>query len=356
METMKKEKYGAIDIVKFLFAILIVCAHYISEYADGRINKFIEYASSLYIIVVPFFFVCSGFLLFTKVLSKPSESEAGKNLIKNYIKRIFFMYIGWSCIYVSFKIVAWVKFGCSIEEILQYIIKAILYSTYATIWFLPALCIGILITWFFVRRKWLTGLIITANIAYLIGAMGVSYSFLVENSVFAPVLETYNYFFGSTRNGFFNGFPFVALGAYIAYYNIHKTSDHTLIKHFIFSCVFSIAFVIEACILKFGFNTVNANTLIMLVPFTYYFFSYLIDIPIKSNKCFKWMRKMSTTIFLCQRIFLTAIPSVSPKGITLSVLNGNPYVGLIFLLFMVLITAEVIIAIGRKNNVVAKLC
>ena len=47
METMKKEKYGAIDIVKFLFAILIVCAHYISEYADGRINKFIEYASSL---------------------------------------------------------------------------------------------------------------------------------------------------------------------------------------------------------------------------------------------------------------------------------------------------------------------
>lgn len=89
METMKKEKYGAIDIVKFLFAILIVCAHYISEYADGRINKFIEYASSLYIIVVPFFFVCSGFLLFTKVLSKPSEYEAGKNLIKNYIKRIF---------------------------------------------------------------------------------------------------------------------------------------------------------------------------------------------------------------------------------------------------------------------------
>ncbi len=47
METMKKEKYGAIDIVKFLFAILIVCAHYISEYADGRINKFIEYAEPM---------------------------------------------------------------------------------------------------------------------------------------------------------------------------------------------------------------------------------------------------------------------------------------------------------------------
>ena len=88
METMKKEKYGAIDIVKFLFAILIVCAHYISEYADGRINKFIEYASSLYIIVVPFFFVCSGFLLFTKVLSKPSEYEAGKTILSVFFSCI----------------------------------------------------------------------------------------------------------------------------------------------------------------------------------------------------------------------------------------------------------------------------
>lgn len=66
METMKKEKYGAIDIVKFLFAILIVCAHYISEYADGRINKFIEYASSLYIIVVPFFLFVAVFCCLPK--------------------------------------------------------------------------------------------------------------------------------------------------------------------------------------------------------------------------------------------------------------------------------------------------
>ena len=42
-ELNTKEQYPFLDIVKFLLALLIVFAHFISENAMGRINPLIDY-------------------------------------------------------------------------------------------------------------------------------------------------------------------------------------------------------------------------------------------------------------------------------------------------------------------------
>ena len=208
-DTEMRVEYGFVDVMKFLLALLIVSSHYISENAVGRINGFIDYASSLYVIVVPFFFACSGFLLFRKLKVGADD----KIKVKAYCNKILIMYAGWSVLYLLFIFLTWVRFGTTAETILHYLLNAVTYSTYKTIWFLPATVIGVLLTFFFTRKIGFKGTIVVGIIFYLIGCIGASYSFLIPEN---GILNVYNYIFSSTRNGFFNGFPLVLIGYLIA--------------------------------------------------------------------------------------------------------------------------------------------
>lgn len=346
-------QYGMIDIVKFLGALLIVVAHYVTENAEGQINSFVDYAVSLYIIVVPFFFCCAGFFLFTKVFVEPDN---GRLIIRQYCKRISVMYSGWSVVYIVFKVATWIRFGASTKGIGKYILNAVFYSTYKTIWFLPASCIGVLLSYEFIRMVGIKKATLIAFLFYLIGAAGVSYSFIIEkNAVLSRVLGVYNYIFSSTRNGFFNGFPFVMVGACIAD-ETHRGKLQKILPNLVLTFAFGIAFVAEAFVLKLEFRAVNVNTLLFLVPFIYFFVKLSLSFSIKSGKTLKWMRKMSTTIFLCQRIYLTAIPSLLPSGFFASILSGNPYIGCVCILITTVVSAEALILLSLKSKLISVLC
>ena len=352
MKIENKQQYGAIDIMKFLCSLLIVSAHYVTENAEGRINKILEYSVSLYIIVVPFFFCCSGFLIFKKIFSDP---ESGGKRVLSYCKHLMIMYGVWSVIYLSFKIAEWMKSGASSNSIIKYLINSIFYSTYKTIWFLPALCVGTIIAYFLIKHIGLKKTLAVAGIFYLIGALGVSYKKKKKKSeILSDLPSKYDYVFVSTRNGVFNAFPFIVMGAFIAQ---RRDSHRGKIAEDLIPCIVSGAmFVAEAFLLKFKFSAPNANTLIMLLPFTYFFVSLCLDIKISSGKWLLWMRKMSTAVFLCQRIFLSAIPAVWPDGVIASVLNGNPYLGIVIILFMVVALSSLLVFISQKNRFFSVLC
>ena len=140
---MRKTEYGFVDVMKFLLALLIVSSHYISENAVGRINSLIDYCSSLYVIVVLFFFACSGFLLFRKLKGEADDWMK----VKAYCKKILIMYAGWSGLYFLLTALTWIRFGTTAENVLHYLLNAFTYSTYKTIWFLPATVIGVLLTY-----------------------------------------------------------------------------------------------------------------------------------------------------------------------------------------------------------------
>lgn len=53
----------------------------------------------------------------------------------------------------------------------------------------------------------------------------------------------------------------------------------------------------------------------MLVPFSSCFFSLVSQIKLPDSKVYVPMRKMSMLIFVSQRLFLTAIPSVIATGV-----------------------------------------
>lgn len=341
----RKTQYGFVDVIKFLLALLIVSSHYISENAVGRINGFVDYASSLYVIVVPFFFACSGFFLFRKL----DDKFENWSKVKIYCKKIMVMYAGWSIVYFLFTACTWIRFGTTTESVLHYLLNALTYSTYKTIWFLPATVIGVLLTYYLTKKMGAKETITIGAILYLIGCLGASYSFLIpENSV----LNLYDYIFSSTRNGVFNGFPFILIGYFIAQKE-KKGFSESKIKNLIFTAIFGMAFAAEAVVIKRK-GAVNVNTLIFLLPFTYFFLMWCLEIRIQTTEKTMMLRKISTDVFLCQRIYLSSLPALLPETIFERLLTGNPYVGLISMLLLSLITAVFLIELSKRNKWLAQ--
>ena len=348
-----KRQSGAVDFLKFLCALLIVVAHYVTENATGRIHPLVDYGVSLDVIVVPFFFACGGYFLFRKVFAAP---ETAGQTIRTYLRRIGLMYGLWSVVYIGLQIATWIRFGVTTETVVRYILNALTYSTYRTIWFLPALCIGVGLVWWIYRKKGMKHTLIWAAICYLIGCLGVSYSFLLDGSAtLSGGLRGYEYVFSSTRNGLFNGFPLVAVGGLIAHQE-HKGIRFQLRRDLLLTACFGVAFLAEALVLKLVFDAVNVNTLAMLVPFTYFLVRSCLGISLSSGKVLKWMRAMSTTIFLCQRIWLTALPELFPNTFFARVLSGNPWLGLCWVLGMTLVTAAALQWLGKRNRLFGAMC
>lgn len=349
---MNRRQYGMVDLVKFLLSLLVVTAHYVAEYGAGRMHPIVDFGMSSAVIIVPFFFACSAFLLFKKLYAKPEQAG---DIIKNFLLRILKMYLLWSVVYITFQVLTWVRFGTSPRRVLKYVLNCILYSSYDTIWFLPALLVGTALTWFFYKKFGFKVTLIAAGCCYLLGALGVSYSWIPRKiEAFDRFLEAYEFAFVTTRNGLFIGFPLVTIGAWMAR---REFDGHTykLGPSLIGCIVFGLGFVCEAFIIK-PLGAVNVHTMLLQPFFSYFFFALCLSIPMNSGKVLKWMRSISITIFVCQRIWLTAVPGLFPDSIFASILTGNPYIGWLYSMAITMATGLLLHWLGKRNRLFAAMC
>lgn len=344
-----KEK-GLIDVVKLLFAMLIVLAHFAAEW--GNFSGLVDYFFSLYIIVVPFFFCCSGYFLYSKINKCKNHSDR-RLIYKNYILRIISLYLYWSIIYFAFQILDWVLWGATVKDVLHYFHTAIVFTTYPTIWFLPACAVAAGMIYWLNERLSLRRISIIAIILYVIGSLGYSYDFILSlNGMqgIKKIYEIYNSLFITTRNGIFNGFPWFFLGCLIAKYSSNMRKHRLL---YCFGTMVFLALTIgEAVLIKFKFNSLGVDTVFFLIPFIFCLMMFLVkeNVYIKSGK---WMRNMSTLIFVSQRIFLTAIPTVFPPFS--NILSHNSYLGAVFVLACVFGLSLIIMAGSKKYSILKKL-
>jgi len=320
--------YGVLDAAKFVCAILILLAHYASERAS--FPALLDYTFSIYIVAVPFFYTCSGFLLFDRLLVSPPEDRGA--VVARNVKRTLQLYLVWSLIYFPFVIANWTTDGLTGAEVLDYLHTAAVFTTYPTIWFLPSLAVAILVTYALSRRMRLRSVFMLALALYAVGALGYSYSFVQE---WWPSLEeafaAYNDVFITTRNGLFNGFPFVALGAMLA-----SQAKRLSVRVSAPLALGSLALVVgEAVALRVVFGNVGADTVLALIPFTYFAFQFLLGLDFGKSRVYRTLRSMSVLVFVSQRLFLTALPSLMPDSLV-AVVTSNSYAGLVGVTLLVL--------------------
>ena len=345
---LTKKKYNGLDIGKFLCAFLILFYHYFSEHRG--LPTIIEEALSLYAVAVALFMLISGFLTFNKIQSLESREERW-GVVKRQALRIFKIYLLWSVIYIIYSISRWDFQNITLSFVLWQLQGWIFNSTFYTIWFMPALAIGLIVAFWLTEKlpAWLCTML--GIILYVIGSMMLTYS-SVGNML--PGFQIFKRFaltwLGGARGWLFFATPLLMLGKFAV-----KVKDKIkVISAFILSVVSVGAILVEALILRKFVGHTGIDMTVMMVPSVFFILLFLLNINIPDGAYSVWMRKMSVLIFMTQRIFLTVIPSLLGAGIC-SKLFANTYIGAIAICGGTALFSALIIAFSKKFKVLKNL-
>ena len=300
----QRKIYPSLDIMKFIMAMLILTQHTSNEWAHstGLVHAFFGLGN----FAVPFFFACSGFLFFSKLNALNREEQ--KAYYKKWSLRIGKMYLVWSLIYFVFVFIGWLNKGLTWEQPLSYIHGAIVFTTYATIWFLPALWVGVSVCYLMKRHFSRKALFISMLLLMIVGNLFCSYSNVLTA---APAISSFNDWymkvFLTWRNGLFNGAPYVFIGLLIAEGMGAKIS---LRSNLLLTVIFCGAFLVEAfMITRYHLSSVT-DMGFMMAPAIFFLISWLIKVDVQQRPIWQHCRNLSMLVFLGQRLFLTALPGV----------------------------------------------
>jgi len=341
------KQYKSLDLAKFICAILIIILHTapFSNYSKALTFGFRNIVT---VIAVPFFFLTSGFLAFKKIDS--FEAKEKKKYVFGYLKRLAVMYMAWSALYFVFVLIKWTRNDFSIYSVLEYIKDFFFEGSYSTIWFLPALFTATLFVYFSHKKFSYKVIFVIACVIYFFTLCGSSYYGLTSKVPFiALVYDIYYSFFDSIKNGVCFGMIFVCMGAMMAEKEDELTNNSSAGIAFVPVLMFAVLLAIEEFLIAyFNWNIRGVDTVISLVPFTYFFFKFvlLFEINIKDNICLA-MRKYSILMFLSQRIPLSIIELFMKDTIVAT----NSFLHFVTVLFATLLISFLIIQCSKKYKI-----
>ena len=300
MQTVQTSRqYNAIDAAKFICAILIVTIHFpplgsaaVSPAAQAVNDLFRSYLGR---IAVPFFFITAGFFLYQKAATHPSPAA----LCKAYVLRILRLYVIWTILYLPWIIREAKESGKTLlTGSLSFLLNFLLTGSYTHLWYLPALAIAAALACWLVHKGVRPGRIFGLSVLlYCIGLLGQSWFFLLrplEGTPLFSVLRLYEKIFTTTRNGLFFGFPYVAMGMYLA---CHPSG--------LSKCRSGIGFLASMALLYLEVSFTRSkgeapgtDMYLFLLPAAYLALVFLLQLSPKNRPCYLTMRKLSLLLYL----------------------------------------------------------
>lgn len=195
------------------------------------------------------------------------------------------------------------------------------------LWYLMASIIGFLITYVLSKKIKPMPILIIGIIFLLVGCIKSTYVPLVRNlfSIDIPDLL-------GSRNGLFYGFPYYALGLFIAKQESENTSKKLslYIKFGVCLCLL----VVESVILIMVFKATSTILWLSTFPLTYYLLRILNDTNISLPKKYSVIiRKTSTLVYVVHPFFLRLFNNFSYLAYFLIVSLTSVLVSLLIIWF-----------------------
>ncbi|NCC55439.1 MAG: acyltransferase [Erysipelotrichia bacterium] len=282
-----------IDIVRFLFAIIIIILH-VRPFIDTMDQLDLFFNNMISRICVPLFFITTGYFVAKKEKDNPYY-------ITQYIKSMLPLYLIWSAIYLPLALQWLSPYFTDIQAffinlhlptiitllifiiavVIALFIALIYIGTFYHLWYFPALLIAL-----FLLKKWkqhfsLKVLLILSLILLMIGASETYFGFLPET--LQKIVSYYFTFFLTTRNFLFFALFYITLG----YYMGNKKdlyANYSCLK--LILCIFLL--IGEVIILQ-STHRLNSNILLACIPLDYYLFITLLY----SNNMIHWQPNYS---------------------------------------------------------------
>ena len=344
-----RKNYNGIDLAKFICSILVIMIHIrpfgtSTEYTTKLLNYGVQ--NWLARIAVPIFFACSGFFLYRKTTLRSFSVEPSKQYIAHLLK----LYIIWTLIYFPLRFRTFFNDPKGVlHAVGLYCRDCIFTGSYTQLWYFPALIFAVFLTTYplSVRIRY-KHVLAFSIIAYLIGLLAQSWFGIIrplqKDSPFLwHLLKILQIFVVTTRDGLFDGFFFVNIGAFFAFYDVHITKMRALTGFFISMTMM----FVEAFFLKY-INFVKAHDMyLFLIPATFFGFAFISRVELPEHPIFLKLRKISSLIFYSHLWVKTLIR----KGFQLidASLLGTPLLFISTTLFT-LIASSAVVRLSEKKR------
>ena len=291
-----KANYNSIDVIKVCMSVLVVATHtglfsliYDKELADTLINSLA--------IKVPFFFVASGFLVWYKIGN--SSIDVKKAKLRRWINKTFRLYIVWTMVYLPFTIYGFWHDGIPVLKSLVVFIRNVLLvgQNYLSwpLWYLLGMLVAGVITYLIVV-VWKRKMRVLYFIATFFAISGVLLDYCQEHHIVQIITEPYYKLFHTTRNGFFEGLPYITIGIAIA-------SGHIIKEKKILTALFLGSLVFHMMGIKLAtFVTVYALFCIVIQ----------FDLPNRNDSFYANCRLTSTIIYFVHMIWVGLLTLLLP--------------------------------------------
>lgn len=309
--TKRAKQYPLVDILKFISALMIIAIHTqpFLEYQDSILYYPYAYMKCF---SIPFFFVSSSFLFFSKFLLL--EINEQKKYYVKWIKRIGGLYLVYSLLNAVISIIFdGLDFFENIYgiELLEYILLG---KNNGYLWFVAALIISISIIVLLntINKKFFANVIIVIlfSISFVLMIIMQFYYKFFEN---CDIVISYYSYFDNVRN-FISGFFYVYLGIIVVYIDKRKNSIKKIfyiVTPVIFFCsCLEYYYVVIKNIYKEEFSTFLISFVVILVM--------LISANV-SFKCDKSsiFRRVSNVMYFQQRYVILLVSVLVKLGVTI---------------------------------------
>lgn len=196
-------------------AIIVVAVHTNPQTVIGNPVWEIIF-SYLYKLPVPFFFVVSGFFLWNKSIGSTQREKLTR--IWKWLRHVLLLYVLWTILYLPYTFYGfWIEQTKVTTAVIVFVRNFLLigenYMSWP-LWYLLGMLVAGIIIYLFLRLG--LGLKSMIGFAVLLVIVGAWLDYNHDNDVANPLIQTYFRLFKSTRNGLFQGFPYMVMGLMIA--------------------------------------------------------------------------------------------------------------------------------------------
>lgn len=280
----------AIDLAKFLAAILVVAIH--THPFDGMDVDY--YFTCFCRIAVPFFFVVSSYFFWRK----PDKS------IRSYTKRLCTIYLVWFLIELP---IVYHRFFVDFEyslplQILNFFRSLIFSNTFYASWYLMASIIAMNMVWWLSKKLNNKQLLVLAGGGYVLSLISAGYYGITD----FPAWSNIHYFLSwalAPANSFIIALIYVVIGKIIAQNNMEEwkflSSVHKAILMFV---IIAILGAVEITLLRDSAKITDAFVFLPFLTFVGVIILLRINVTIP-NGLARFFRNSSILIYLLHSIF-----------------------------------------------------
>ncbi len=298
-----RRQYDALDLMKFIVSIMIVAMHSKALSGAGSAAQF-WLCQIPARIGVPFFFITSSFLLFSK---HPEPNRClDKKSFQHFVKRILSLYGFWFCVNLPwiFYVRIYEK-GLSLQTVESFIKQALFSSTFKGSWYLMSTVFSACFIYWLGKKLSTSKLLALSFLVYAFCISTSAYSGLLN----AEFLQTVKTVFVFPPNSILAGVFYFTLGKWIAehqdaLFRISRKWDLGLIF------LFSIIAYVEIYLLKSANVLGETDCFVSLIPLSIFLFLFLCTSHVRIPRC-ATLRKASTVIYCLHGMCIPAVGFLS---------------------------------------------